>query len=166
MKAIIQAYSPEEIDRIARGEQTIKVCKTAPKLETPFKVYVYETKGATETPWVDEDGHFIYKGCGQVVGEFVCDFVEECIPDFDPYLKVFFNYFFERGDDCLTEKELRDYGNGLPLFGWHITEPKQYDKPKDLGEFVTPSGTGGVWGNYYLSRPPRGWQYVEELSND
>lgn len=44
MKAIIQAYSPKEIERIARGEQTVKVCKTAPKLETPFKVYVYCTK--------------------------------------------------------------------------------------------------------------------------
>lgn len=43
MKAIIQAYSPEEIERIARGEQTIKVRKTAPK-DTPFKVYMYCTK--------------------------------------------------------------------------------------------------------------------------
>lgn len=44
MKAIIQSYSPEEVERIARGEQTIKICKTAPKLETPFKVYMYCTK--------------------------------------------------------------------------------------------------------------------------
>ena len=43
MKAIIQAYSPKELERIARGEQTVKVCKTAPK-DTPFKVYMYCTK--------------------------------------------------------------------------------------------------------------------------
>lgn len=43
MKAIIQAYSPKEVERIARGEQTVKVCKTAPK-DTPFKVYMYCTK--------------------------------------------------------------------------------------------------------------------------
>ena len=48
MKAIIQCYTPEEVERIACGEQTIKVCKTAPK-DTPFRVYMYETQGATES---------------------------------------------------------------------------------------------------------------------
>lgn len=43
MKSIIQCYAPKEVERIARGEQTVKVCKTAPK-ETPFRVYIYCTK--------------------------------------------------------------------------------------------------------------------------
>lgn len=43
MKAIIQSYTPQECERIINEQQTIKVCKNAPK-DTPFKVYIYCTK--------------------------------------------------------------------------------------------------------------------------
>lgn len=73
MKAVLISIQPKWAEKIANGEKTIEVRKTEPKCEVPFKCYIYETKGETETPWVDEDGHFIYKGRGQVIGEFVCD---------------------------------------------------------------------------------------------
>ena len=135
MKKVLMPLSPQECERVFNGEQTILVRKRVPKCDTPYEVLVYETKGATDTPWVDEDGHFIYKGRGQVIGSFVCDGIEECIPDYDPYTETFFNYYFESGNDCLTAKEIRAYGKGDPLYGLHITKPKLFDKPKELSEF-------------------------------
>lgn len=73
MKAILMSIKHKWCEKIFSGEKTIEVRKTAPKLKPPFKVYMYETQGATETPRVDEDGRFIWKGLGKVVGEFVCD---------------------------------------------------------------------------------------------
>ena len=44
MKAILMSIHPKWCEKIFSGEKTIEVRKTAPKLETPFKVYVYCTK--------------------------------------------------------------------------------------------------------------------------
>ena len=88
MKAIIQCYTPEECERIANGEQTVKVCKTAPK-DTPFKVYIYQTK-ESKRRFLDHRfnsffaGTSHYKDMGKVIGEFICDradkFSCKCIP--------------------------------------------------------------------------------------
>ena len=43
MKAILLSIRPEWCDLIIRGQKTIEVRKTRPKLETPFKVYIYCT---------------------------------------------------------------------------------------------------------------------------
>ncbi|MBO7213989.1 MAG: hypothetical protein J6V66_00680 [Clostridia bacterium] len=44
MKAVMISIQPKWVEKIANGEKTIEVRKTAPKLETPFKCYIYETK--------------------------------------------------------------------------------------------------------------------------
>ena len=43
-KAVLISIRPEWCDLIMRGKKTIEVRKTRPKLETPFKVYIYCTK--------------------------------------------------------------------------------------------------------------------------
>lgn len=43
-KAVLISIRPEWCDLIVRGKKTIEVRKTRPKLETPFKVYIYCTK--------------------------------------------------------------------------------------------------------------------------
>lgn len=167
MKAILMSIKPKWCEKIFNGEKTVEVRKTA--LETPFKVYVYETQGATETPWVDEDGDLIWKGRGQVVGEFVCDRVIKYGYDVISCAKFEVNGAYVKEEKrynagaCLSAEEMYEYSNGKTLYGWHITDPKLYDKPKELSEFLTPSGTGGVWGNHYLSRPPQSYCYVEEI---
>lgn len=45
MKSILQSIKPKYCELIAAGKKTIEVRKTRPKLETPFKVYIYCTKG-------------------------------------------------------------------------------------------------------------------------
>ena len=74
---------------------------------------------------------------------------------------------------CLTNKDLIEYGKGRPLYGWHISDLKIYDKPKELSEFKT--GCKGCkekdtyhcyfycYGKRPITRPPQSWQYVEEL---
>jgi len=50
----------------------------------------------------------------------------------------------------LDNFQLLRYGKGKPLFGWHISDLKIYDKPKELSEFG-------------LNRAPQSWCYVEMI---
>ena len=170
MKSILLSIKPKYVELIASGQKTIEVRKTAPK-EVPFKCYIYETQGKTETPWVDEDGHFIYKGRGQVIGEFICNNASE----------LDYVYYWNNGYEfatCLTYRQVADYGKGKTLYGWHISDLKIYDKPRELSEFSRPcsySGLcfsckrtsfkkdGNLLCNTKITRPPQSWMYVEEL---
>lgn len=180
MKAIIQSYSPEEVERIARGEQTIKVCKTAPK-ETPFRVYMYKKPYAGGAKIINEVLNGVYSG-GKVVGDYVCDKVEG------------YNTSWLDGEDglkkvaCLDDVEIMEYMNNYmdrKFYGCHITDLKIYDEPKPLNSFKIACNKpiqcnsceyrALVWHEdkkdfYYecrrlaITRPPRSWKYVEELN--
>lgn len=164
MKAILMSIQPKWCELIASGKKTIEVRKTAPK-DTPFKVFIYQTKKR----WIYKLLPWLKVKRGKVIGEFVCDEIICCQAYYGASgLKHLTNIFDnELQQTCLTEYELFDYIVGKEKVGtgwlWHISELKIYDKPKGLGEFLTPFGTDGVWGNHYLSRPPQSWQYVEEI---
>ena len=145
MKSVLIAIRPKWVEKIVNGEKTIEVRKTAPK-EVPFKAYIYETQGRTETPWIDEDGHFIYKGRGQVIGEFICDKVDEYnfhngLTEFNSMglpSRIYGSYLIFADDYkamCLSYNEVKNYGKGKTLYGWHIRDLKIYDKPRELSEF-------------------------------
>lgn len=121
MKAVLMSIQPKWVEKIASGEMTIEVRKTMPKLERPFKCYIYCTIGNGV-----KGDYLVPSGiqCGKVIGEFVCDRIAgegETI----------------RGNACLTVEELQDYCNGKDIYFWHITDLKIYDKPKELSEFRT-----------------------------
>lgn len=184
MKSVIISIRPQWVEKIASGKKTIEVRNSAPQ-EVPFKAYIYETKGATETPWVDEDGHFIYKGRGQVIGEFICNRIIEWkyLPDCEyDGEKMYYIESKDGENTCLSYDEIGEYGKGKTLYGWHISDLKIYDKPRALSEFRKPLDR--VWGSYCndycdaeciyyckdyrnwekgLIRPPQSWQYVEDL---
>ena len=67
-KAVLISIRPEWCEKIARGEKTVEVRKTRPKLDTPFKCYIYCTKG--------NDARRLRGSWGKVIGEFICDRVE------------------------------------------------------------------------------------------
>lgn len=191
MKSVLISIRPQWVEKIARGEKTIEVRKTAPQ-EVPFKCYIYETKGATETPWVDEDGHFIYKGRGQVIGEFICDKVDEYnfhngLTEFNSMglpSRIYGSYLIFADDYksmCLSYDEVKNYGEGKTLYGWHISDLKIYDSPKELSEFSRPcsySGLcfsckrtsfkkdGNLLCNTKITRPPQSWMHVEDLGEE
>ena len=63
-KAVLISINPEWCDLILRGDKTAEVRKTKPKLETPFKVYIYCTK----TPkWLKIASHEWEQRSGKVV---------------------------------------------------------------------------------------------------
>lgn len=45
MKTVLISIQPKWCEKIISGEKTVEVRKTRPKLETPFKCYIYCTKG-------------------------------------------------------------------------------------------------------------------------
>lgn len=174
-KAVMLSIRPKWCEKIASGEKTIEVRKTRPKLETPFKVHIYCTRGVALGAWGKH---------GKVIGEFTCDRIDRLAPANEPY------GIYDIDDDyvlqtCLENGALWDYGHGTPLFGWHISDLKIYDVPKDLNDFWLPpelycekERCGGcpydqvadVNGEYSfdcewkrpLTRSPQSWCYVEE----
>ncbi len=56
-KAVLISINPKWCELIARGEKTVEIRKTKPKLNTPFKVYIYCTlPPKSEIFWYHEEG--------------------------------------------------------------------------------------------------------------
>jgi predicted transcriptional regulator len=180
VKSVLISIQPKWCELIASGEKTVEVRKTKPKLETPFKVYIYETQGRTETPFVDEEGHHIFKGRGQVIGEFVCDRIVQFENSlFDEVLPETVARSCVPMYDLLVYLGKQDYG-----YGWHISDLVIYDKPRELSEFKRAcdgncqSCQYAIWqtnGWAYepyivdckpITRPPQSWCYVWERSEN
>ncbi len=171
MKSVLISIQPKWCELIASGKKTIEVRKTAPKLETPFKCYIYEIKGLCSTPtFIDEYGYVSYRGRGAVIGEFVCDYI--------------WDYYFWQKEDidkdtiidtCLSFDEIWNYGKGKTIYGWDISDLKIYDKPKGLGEFrisrnckekdceTCKRRRGEYICDKRLTRPFQSWGYVDAL---
>lgn len=171
MKAVLISIRPKWCELVASGKKMVEVRKTKPKIETPFKVYIYETQGRTETPFVDEEGHHIFKGRGQVIGEFVCRRI-----DTYPYNKNGYGIAEEHllcTLSCIEEKELYHYLQGSKPYAWNISDLVIYGKPRSIGEFCKPCDpdpqcdcqycmTHGRSPSMTIKRAPQSWCYVEE----
>lgn len=191
MKAILMSIRPKWCEMIFSGEKTIEVRETAPKLETPFKVYVYCTsiKNMNLSDYVEmhaKIGGKIDDWSGKVIGEFVCDEIYEFITWGTGVACIDSNLTQvpqERviKETCLVEQQIMDYlERGIGNYegvGLHITAPKLYDKSKELSEFRTPETRfyeikringylvfgDGYRGGKVIIRPPQSWCYVEEV---
>lgn len=142
MKSIMLSIQPKWCELIASGKKTIEVRKTRPKLETPFKCYIYCTKSKEImfNVFLNEPEKEVEYLSDKVIGEFVCDRISQ-IEYQEKYLigvtsPTALRFFSDKiKATCLTLEELNAYGKGKPLYGWHISDLKIYDKPKELGEF-------------------------------
>lgn len=143
MKAVMLSIRPQWCEKIFNGSKSIEVRKSRPSIPTPFKVYVYETKGETKY-WSQPMPIPYTEGRGKVIGEFVCDRITCC----QAYCreggeKHLTNLFWDEVKrTCLTEHEMFDYIVGKDKkegtgWLWHIAEQKLFDKPRGLGEFYT-----------------------------
>ena len=179
-KAVLISIKPEWCELIASGKKTVEVRKSKPKLETPFKCYIYETKSKNYYSVFHENT------IGKIIGEFVCDNATA--------FRVFENgtvqgFFFKKLEkSCLTHNEIARYiGKNRVGYSWHISNLIIYDKPREINEFSKPciredefdggtycdclhcdlagdSDDGVVACNRKLTRPPQSWCYVEEVS--
>ena len=151
MKAVLISIRPEWCEKIASGEKTIEVRKTRPKMETPFKCYIYCTKAEERLICILKDGDEnygeIYHGkpvfiktdegsvCDmwgkrqKVIGEFVC----EEIVEIDGARRIQSDV---ARPTCLEPAELHKYLGVAVGYGWHILNLNIYDEPKELGEFT------------------------------
>lgn len=182
MKAVLISIQPQWCELIASGRKTIEVRKTRPKIATPFKCYIYCTKNKTiaDEYWGNRNNH-IYIDNGKVIGEFVCDEIYDITPV--PYYEETCGYKILQAvidDSCLTAHDIITYltriDTRVNAYGWHISDLKIYDKPKELGEFSYPAEhnftkrtikesreMGFICHGVYITRPPQSWCYVEEL---
>lgn len=174
-KAVMISIRPKWCEKIARGEKTIEVRKTRPKkLKNPFKCYIYCTQG--------RDARRLRVSWGKVIGEFTCDGFWIGSPrNTNPIFCM---------AACMDGFDTEKYAKDKILYGWHISDLKIYDKPKELGEFspvcryknddkscpsrrvacsyqkydYNPDGSINlVECGRTLERPPQSWCYVEEV---
>lgn len=181
MKSIMLSIKPPYCELIASGKKTVEVRKTRPKIETPFKCYIYCTNGKSFYIF-DERFECETKGNGKVIGEFLCDKIVWVISH--PTIFAGHDLFHEAAIKaaCLTDNEAEKYAKGKDLYGWHISDLVIYDKPRELSEFVKPCIYGeeserpcftcdksGYASDMHIdcfntvTRPPQSWCYVEEL---
>lgn len=179
-KAVLISIRPKWVEKIANGEKTIEVRKTRPKLDTPFKCYIYCTLPkyphedfiATDYPMPQ------FYGGGKVIGEFTCDWIFP-INVFDN--GSIQNWLFEHMErSCLAYEELAGYiGNGKTGYSWHISDLLIYDQPRELSEFqratdpcdfchaeYTWKCTGCKKMSGDIKRPPQSWCYVEAMKDE
>lgn len=171
MKSVLISIHPRWCELIATGDKTLEVRKTRPKLETPFKVYIYCTSGTGKNTFnvpvsheqilrhYAETGSMECLNCpignGKVIGEFICKnltYIEAGVDVFGE--RHLYNTAFIDKHSCLSNEELfgylykgQDKNNGGWV--WSISNLKIYDKPKSLAEFG-------------INKPPQSWCYVEE----
>ena len=79
MKSVLISIQPKWCELIASGEKTVEVRKTRPKLETPFKCYIYMTAGNAVYPVTINGAPYTCSNVGGkcVIGEFVCVRIDE-----------------------------------------------------------------------------------------
>ena len=151
-KAVLISIRPEWCQKIMAGRKTIEVRRTRPKMNPPFKCYIYKC------------------GNGKVVGEFLCD---QIIED----RTYGHNEEFYRAA-CMSAYDAAAYAMQSPMYGWHISNLKIYDTPKELIEFHTRKKCKSCNKSGYestaciydenciipaaITKAPQSWCYVEE----
>lgn len=172
---VLQSIQAQHTANILNRKKTIELRKNKPKLEVPFKVYLYCTKN--KVLFLDEETYKTHKFPaiageksfqGKVVGEYICDEIYTyTYSQEDPSpLQLFCGDFYEYNipfehikQMCLTMEEIEDYGKGKTLYGWHISNLVIYDEPKNIGDF------GVVCKDYDLDKKEVWESYCTDCAN-
>lgn len=182
-KAVLISIQPKWCELIASGKKTVEVRKSRPKLETPFKCYIYCTKGKAllkaimgglhidHTYRKDENLYWYELANGKVIGEFICNQIytySTC----DCADGMSFTDMDITEMSCMTKNELEAYEMSaepkentvykVGLFAWRISDLKIYGKPKELSEFKGLRTTKFGYEPVEIKRAPQSWCYVEE----
>lgn len=198
-KAVLISIRPQWCQKIASGEKTIEVRKTKPKLETPFKCYIYCTRdkhlafmqnqtGINLIACMDVDAAIPVGGAignGKVIGEFTCDRIYKIDKDSTDFLfkagglSVYKQAAEEKCGLCvaMTDDELHGYLGHCQGYGWHISNLKIYDTPRELSEFQRATDPCDSCHAEYtwectdckkfggdIKRPPQSWCYVDDAN--
>ena len=180
MTAVMISIRPEWCKKIFNGEKTLELRKSKPKLNVPFKCYVYCTKPNTTDPHQFlsvRSGNGKTENCnGKIIGEFTCDYVQGTVDPAGGLVDV-----IDEKCSCLSAKQIIEYAAGDIVYFWHISNPKLYDEPKRIADFkrgdacpyLTKEGCSYKFHCFragqlkrcgdYLDKPPQSWCYVDEV---
>lgn len=125
MKAVLISTRPEWCEKEASGEKNAEIRKTRPKLNPPFKVYIYQTKNRKHNGPNYSDG--------KVIGEFVCDRIDY----WNQHTHDDDTITLERASElsCVSEDDLVKYADLGHFYAWHISDLVIYEKPRQLFDF-------------------------------
>ena len=175
-KAVLISIQPKWCAKIFRGEKNIEFRKNVPKLELPFKAYVYCTEGKDTLSSIIRDGEDIYGEIYHgkpvfikydkdspaewwskkktVVGEMTIDEIEIVKWDFEKGIALYGGSpgINLKSGGLLLKDFLKYQGKGT-VYGWHIKNYKLYKEPMRLEEFG-------------MRHPPQSWQYVEARNGE
>lgn len=156
-KSVLISIRPNWCEKIASGYKTLEIRKTRPKLQPPFKCYIYQTMTGYVSKSKEND-ILVPIAYGKVIGEFVCQSIDKirrigttkndtriCTVDEEFYCHEIDNEYLNK---CgMSIGELKEYDSRGTLYGWNISNLKIYDVPEDLSDFG-------------LSSPPQSWRYI------
>lgn len=177
---ILASIKPYYYYLIAEGKKKIEVRKTALK-NLPQDIAFYMSKDEKSFAKIPKEFQEKYrKHFGKIGMRVECDKVM--------FLTPLGLRGFEMREEilkliCLTNDDLNAYGGLKTLYGWHISNLKIYDKPKELSEFerlcnykgicyscdrFRPNGTPNYNKTYAfcdrtITRPPQSYMRVKEL---
>lgn len=181
MKSVLMSIRSEWCELIANDMKTLEIRKTKPKLETPFKCYIYCTRSGSIFL---VGGKHPVQGNGRVIGEYICDEIERVDIPYPAYQDKLDKRYIEQS--CVPYNALHRYCYHDDAYFWHISDLKIYDKPRELSDFRAKCRhyDDGLCGDckYYdyannesyryeecavdglkpITRPPQSWCYVEE----
>ena len=151
-------------------EKTVEVGKNQPLAKNwNRKTFIYCSKDKKSFNRIPKEYQPLMRPLlGKVIGEFTCDNV----------IKAEQGHYgdLNRAGAKIDSVELLNYANDKPLYGWHISNLKIYDKPKDLSEFrklgkeyhdIRENEKGyltfldGYIEGEFLTHPPQTWCYTE-----
>lgn len=175
-KAVLISIRPEWCKKIAGGQKTVEIRKTAPNLKKPFKCYIYCTKSThfVDIPGVKESG--LMSADGKVIGEFTCYSTtvichagatgSGALPKLH-IIGLGRGLQYKPATDllkaaCMSEEAAEEYLKGGSGFGWGVSDLKIYDRPHELCEFTGLRKTRFGMEPVKLDRPPQSWRYVEK----
>lgn len=187
-KAVLISIRPNWCKLIWSGMKTVEVRKSRPKLETPFKVYIYCTGHDGWVMKLPKAG--VQKMDSRVIGEFTCDKINKLVhvgTMMDINILTL-DGWYKPADAllqaaCLTEETVKKYLQGRNGYGWQISDLKIYDKPKSILDFHRAVDKTKLWcekcaiggkkgtacafcyglDGLRIRRPPQSWCYVEEF---
>ena len=145
-KAVLMSIHPKWCELIVCRLKTVEVRKNRPNIDGPFKVYIYETKAK------DHYGVFHENTIGKVIGEFVCDYIED-FKEFEYGIDALHRHI--KLNACIDYRKIYDYlGFAKCGYGWHISNLVIYATPRELSEFTLFNSGKPV------EKPPQSWFYV------
>ena len=180
-KAVLLSLKPKWCELVFLQRKTLEVRKSRPSIETPFKVYIYETRAKWVCYVLRKAGmtsiaEILENGFGKVVGEFICDYIVDIGVPYPAYFQEMDSDILKQS--CLTYYDIHRYAGTRNVYGWHISNLRIYDTPKPLSDFKRWNRTeeNAPCAHTYplyapcetckecnLTRAPQSYCFVEEL---